>query len=304
MQLFYRGANDVFIDFFRELERVQVEGPNKVATGISVLDDFLNGGFGRTDMVVLAARPSIGKSAWLTQIACNNVLRQNNCVAIFSLEMSAEQVALRMCSQTTGIAGNAIARAQMNNHEWSRVAGFCGRIGDSKLFIDDMAIASMQYISESCRQINETQLLDMVLIDYLQLVTGDKSQNRVQEVSEISRQCKILAKSINCPVVALSQLNRGVENRDDKRPRLSDLRDSGAIEQDADLVLMLYRDQYYNPQSLDDDFECLVVKNRHGAVGTVRVPWNKYTTHVGLREEVINLRQPLPGILSDVIVAP
>lgn len=243
-----------------------------VPTGFYDLD-AMTSGFSPSDLVIVAARPSMGKTAFVLNIAQHCAVEAGFPVAIFSLEMSKEQLVMRMLCSEANIDANRLRSGHMHTNDWTHLAVAMGRLGEAPIFIDDSAMVTALDIRAKCRRLKaEHKGLGMVIIDYIQLMQGRKadSNNRVQEVSEISRSLKTLAREIGVPVIALSQLSRAVEARQNKRPMLSDLRESGSIEQDADIVMFIYRDEYYNQESdKRGEAEIIIAKQRNGPVGTV-----------------------------------
>lgn len=249
-----------------------------LSTGFRDLDYKL-AGLQKSDLVVIAARPAMGKTSLAVNIAEHVGIELNKPVLVFSLEMSKEQLTDRIiCSQKT-IDSQNYKTGNITDDELNRLIEPMDKLINSNLNIDDTANIKVSQIASKCRKMKKSKGLSLVVIDYIQLLTGDKSKDKNQEVSEMSRQLKILAKDLNCPVIILSQLNRGVEQRAEKIPTLADLRDSGAIEQDADVVMFLYRDEYYNPESNKKGIaECIIAKHRTGSTGTVELTWEgKYT---------------------------
>jgi len=256
---------------FEHLSNIQAH--DKTITGIAAgykkLDELTNG-FQPSDFVVLAARPSMGKTALALSIA-RHAAAQDLSVGFFSLEMSAEQLTLRLLSAEAGIPHQRIRNASISSEEWVELTHVAAQLGKMKLYIDDTALQTIMDIRAKARKLKSEQKLDMLVIDYLQLLNGHKMyENRHQEVSDISRSLKALAKELNIPIIALSQLSRAVDSRLDRRPILSDLRESGAIEQDADLIMFLYRDVVYNPETEQPSLaELIVGKHRNGPTGTI-----------------------------------
>jgi replicative DNA helicase len=244
-------------------------GITGVPTGYRKLDTMTSG-FQPGDLVVLAARPSMGKTALALSIA-QYAAEQQFCVGVFSLEMSAEQLTLRLLSGSSGIAHHNIRNATITSDEWMQLTNVAARLADTRIFIDDTAMLSVMDLRAKARKLKMEHNVQLLVIDYLQLLHSTRRhENRHQEVSEISRAIKALAKELNIPIVALSQLSRAVEARMDKRPMLSDLRESGAIEQDADLIMFLYRDVVYNPETENPALSELIIgKQRNGPTGTV-----------------------------------
>ncbi len=238
--------------------------------------DYKTSGFQPSDMILIAARPSMGKTAFVLNIAQHVAFKKNLSVAIFSLEMSKEQLVNRLFAQESRVNSQNLRTGNLSDDDWDKLIESVGVIGNSKLMIDDTPGISISELRSKCRKFKLEQGLDLIIIDYLQLMSGSKKNqdNRQQEVAEISRSLKALAREMNCPVIALSQLSRAVETRNDKRPMLSDLRESGSIEQDADVVMFIYRDEYYNKDTTDKGItEIIIAKQRNGPVGTVNLVW-------------------------------
>ena len=252
---------------------------NGTVTGIPTgfLDlDYRTAGLQPSDLILIAARPSMGKTALMLNLARNVAFKKNLTMAIFSLEMSKEQLVNRMFSMESNVDGQKIRTGQMNDQEWEQLIESAGVIGRSSLIIDDTPGISIAELRSKCRKYKLEHGLSVVMIDYLQLMTGTgkASDSRQQEISDISRSLKSLARELSVPVIALSQLSRAVEQRPDHRPMLSDLRESGAIEQDADVVMFIYRDEYYNHDSEKKGItELIIAKQRNGPIGTVELAW-------------------------------
>ena len=245
-----------------------------LSTGLRDLDAKING-LNKSDLLLVAARPAMGKSAFALNLGVNVAKKYNKTVAIFNLEMSREQLAMRLLASESFIELQKLTTGKLSDEEWSKLCMASTALAQTDIRIDDNPSVTVADINAKCRRLEN---LGLVVIDYLQLMQGSgygkNSENRVTVVGEISRSLKIMAKELNVPVVCLSQLSRAVEGRTDKSPILSDLRESGAIEQDADCVMMLYRDDYYNPDTPDKNVaECIVSKNRHGETGTVKMQW-------------------------------
>ena len=245
-----------------------------LSSGLRDLDKKING-LNKSDLLLVAARPAMGKTAFALNLALNVAKKYDKTVAVFNLEMSREQLAMRMLAIESFVDGQKMATGKLTEEEWVKLCMASSSLSQTDIRIDDNPSVTVAEINAKCRRLEN---LGLVLIDYLQLMTGSGygkgSDNRQQVVSDISRSLKIMAKELNVPVICLSQLSRGPESRTDKRPMLSDLRESGAIEQDADEVLFLYRDEYYNENSEDKGIaECIVAKNRHGEIGTVKLQW-------------------------------
>lgn len=264
---------DTLIDAYTELENLQEETvlPG-VTCGFYDLD-AMTGGFQRSDLIVIAGRPSMGKTALGLGVAANIAKQHRLPVAIFSLEMSKEQLAQRLLAAEAGIESNRLRSGRVTHSELEQLAMAIGTLSEWPIFIDDSATLTVMQMRSQVRrlQAEHNGRLGMVLLDYLQLMEGG-GDNRVQELSKITRSLKTLAREIDAPTVALSQLSRGVESRTNKRPMMSDLRESGSIEQDADVVIMLYRDAYYNPDSPDRNIaEVIITKHRNGPTGTIKL---------------------------------
>ena len=253
------------IDYLQQ-NRGEVVG---VATGFSDLDQ-LTGGLQRSDLIIVAARPSMGKTSLALGMAYAAAVGHKRTVGIFSLEMSAEQLVQRVLSMETGVDTHRLRLGQIDDNEWDRISRAFGRLSEAPIFIDDSAAAGIMDIRSKARRLQAEHGLDIVIVDYLQLMSGRRSENRVQEISEISRGLKGLARELNVPVVALSQLSRAVESRSDHRPMLSDLRESGSIEQDADIVVFIYREDKYEDDSEKKGIaEIIIAKHRNGPVGSI-----------------------------------
>lgn len=253
-------------------------GLTGVSSGFQKLDEMTSG-FQNNDLIVLAARPAMGKTALALKFA-HVAATSGLSVGLFSLEMAAEQLVLRLLSSDSGIAHQRIRNASISSDEWLELSYSAARLAESNLFIDDTAMQSITDIRTKARKLKREHNLQLLIIDYLQLIHSTKNhENRHQEVSEISRSLKALAKELAIPVIALSQLSRAVEGRIDKRPMLSDLRESGAIEQDADLIMFLYRDIVYNPDTEDpNSAELIIGKQRNGPTGVVRLLYHRELT--------------------------
>lgn len=246
-----------------------------IASGFIDLDR-MTAGFQRSDLILIAARPSMGKTAFVLNVADYVCFHSGKSAAVFSLEMSKEQLVNRLLAQESKIDASHIRTGKLDDKEWIALMEGANTVAKSKLVIDDTPGISIGELRSKCRKYKHDHDIDIIIIDYLQLMSGGgRSESRQQEISEISRALKALAREINVPVIALSQLSRAVEKREDHRPMLSDLRESGAIEQDADLVMFLYRDDYYHPNdtSKKDIAEVIVAKQRNGAIGTVELAW-------------------------------
>ena len=246
-----------------------------LSTGLRDLDVKING-LNKSDLLLVAARPAMGKSAFALNIALNVAKKYNKTVAVFNLEMSREQLVMRLLACESFVDGKKMATGKLTEEEWTKIGMAASSLSQTDIRIDDNPSITVAEMNAKCRRLDN---LGLVIIDYLQLMTGSGygkggGENRVTVVGEISRALKIMAKELNVPVICLSQLSRAVESRTDKRPILSDLRESGAIEQDADSVMFLFRDEYYNENTEDKGVaECIVAKNRHGETGTVKLQW-------------------------------
>ena len=259
----------------------KISGPDKekyvgARTGFTLLDSITSG-LNKSDLIIIAARPGMGKTSFAMNIATNVARRAEKEVVTFNLEMSKEQLATRILSTEALVESNTLRNGRISGDDWVKLATSAGYLSTLPLYIDDTASMTVQQMKAKLRR---TRNLGLVIIDYLQLMEStSRSDNRVTVISEITRQLKVMAKELNVPVILLSQLSRAVESRNDKRPMLSDLRESGSIEQDADIVLFLYREAYYNKESQRQNIaECIVAKNRHGETGTVELIWDgQYT---------------------------
>lgn len=285
----YSPIKDVLVESFTKLEELynRKQHITGVPTGFAELD-YKTAGLHGSELILVAARPAMGKTAFALNIATNAALRGNAPVAIFSLEMSKDQLVNRILCSEAMVDSNKVRTGKLEEDDWVKLAGAIGPLSESEIFIDDTPGISVMEIRTKCRKLKMEKNIGLVVIDYLQLVQGSnkRSGSREQEISEISRSLKILAKEINVPVIALSQLSRAVEQRPDHRPMLSDLRESGAIEQDADIVMFLYRDDYYNKESEKKDIaEVIIAKQRGGSTGTVELLWmGNYTKFVNLEK--------------------
>lgn len=301
----FKEIKDVTKEVFDEIiAKMQGMGQNvSVPTGFSTLDSVLHG-FSRGDLVILAARPSMGKTAFALNIALNIAGRyekeeEKRTVALFSLEMGADQLVSRMICSEGMIESEKIRSGHMNQEDLEKLEVAVGFLNKKNIYIDDSAFIKVNEVKAKCKALKNDVGLDLVIIDYLQLLQGSKkTDNRQQEVSEISRSLKQMARELECPVIALSQLSRSVESRQDKRPMMSDLRESGSIEQDADIVSFLYRDDYYNREESDEEgqkvenngvttIEVIIAKHRNGSTGTAELAFlKKYNKFVAKQQGV------------------
>jgi len=269
-----RPISDVMRSYYERIEYLYEHRgePLGIPTGFVDLDKLL-GGLQRSDLIIVAARPGIGKSSLMLSMALSAARKFHQRVAIFTLEMSGEQLVQRMVSAETGIDSQRLRLGELRDDEWPLFVQASSALSDSLIYLDDTPSISALQLRTKARRLHAEHGLDLILVDYLQLMTGDaRSENRVQEISYISRALKGLARELNLPVMAASQLSRSVEQRSDKRPVLSDLRESGSIEQDADVVMFIYRDDVYDPQSERKNVaEIIVSKHRNGPTGTVEL---------------------------------
>ena len=282
-QVLQRKSNDQFVPIkevvLNALDKIEAASRSKgsvtgLATGFIDLD-YKTSGMQPSDLILIAARPSMGKTAFVLNIAEYMAFRSNLTVAIFSLEMSKEQLVNRLFSLESRVDAQVLRNGNLSDNDWTSLIEAAGTIGRSNLIIDDTPGISVAELRSKCRKYKLEHNLGIIMIDYLQLMTGSKrSESRQQEISEISRSLKEIARELQVPVIALSQLSRAVEQRPDHRPMLSDLRESGAIEQDADVVMFLYRDDYYNHDTEKKDVaEVIIAKQRIGPMGTVELAW-------------------------------
>lgn len=295
-QLVQKRTTDDFVPVrqivMNAMDKIETAAKNKgsvtgIPTGFIDLD-YRTAGMQPSDLILVAARPSMGKTAFELNLAQYMAFKKNMTVALFSLEMSKEQLVNRMFSLESNVDAQKLRTGQLNDQEWERLIESAGTIGKSKLIIDDTPGISIAELRSKCRKYKLEHDLSIIMIDYLQLMSGSgRTESRQQEISDISRSLKALARELNVPVVALSQLSRAVEQRPDHRPMLSDLRESGAIEQDADVVMFLYRDDYYNHDSPEKGVsEVIIAKQRNGPIGTVKLAWlPEYTKFANLEHK-------------------
>ena len=280
--------NEAMVDI--EVQAERGEHVTGTASGFEDLDD-LTAGFQPSNLVIVAARPSMGKSSLMNDFALHAALNRKSPVpvVVFSLEMSRQEVVKRFLSSEARVDSQRIGRGTLQEQDWGKLSSALGRLAEAPIFIDDSAHITLMEIRAKCRRLKAKHGLGLICVDYLQLMQSPRrSENRQQEVSEISRGLKILARDLEVPVVCASQLNRGVEMRSDKRPLLGDLRESGSIEQDSDVVMFLYRDEVYNKDSeARGEAELIVAKHRNGPTGTVRLAFmNQYTKFASLAKGI------------------
>jgi len=273
----YSSLKDILVDTFAEIEKLynQKEPITGIPTGFVDLD-YKTAGLHKSDLVLIAARPAMGKSAFALNIASHAAIHAKVPVVIFNLEMSKSQLVNRILCSEAMVDSNKIRTGKIEENDWVKLATALGPLSEAPIYIDDTPGITVTEIRAKCRKLKLEKNIGLIVIDYLQLIQGSGKRNssREQEISEISRSLKILAKELDVPVIALSQLSRAAEQRADHRPMLSDLRESGAIEQDADIVMFLYRDDYYNPDSEKKNIaEVIMAKHRAGSTGTVELLW-------------------------------
>ena len=286
----YTPIKEVLINAIDELEKLYNHkgGITGIATGFIDLDR-ITAGLHNSDLVLIAARPAMGKSAFALNIASHVAIREKVPVAVFNLEMSKEQLGSRILCSEAMVDSNKVRTGNIEEEDWIKLVSAVGPLSEAEIYIDDTPGISISEIRAKCRKMKLEKNIGLIIIDYLQLIqgTGKKNASREQEISEISRSLKILAKELDVPVIALSQLSRAAEQRTDHKPMLSDLRESGAIEQDADIVMFIYREDYYNPDTERKNIaEIILAKHRAGATGTVELMWlGSYTKFVNLARE-------------------
>lgn len=274
----YEPVSSVLERGFNEIERLfkNRQDITGISSGFPELDAKTSG-FQKSDLILVAARPSMGKTTFALNLAEHAALREGKSVVIFSLEMSKEQLGFKLLCSAANVDMHKLRTGNLEDGDWENIARASGPLASSKMYIDDTPGISVMEMRSKCRRLKIEHGIDMVVVDYLQLMSGSSgwsSESRQQEVSEISRSLKALAKEMDCPIIALSQLSRAPEQRTDHRPMLSDLRESGSIEQDADVVMFLYRDEYYNKDTQDKNVaECIIAKQRNGPTGTVKLAW-------------------------------
>ncbi len=269
----FQSISDVLDRFFDQIDYMQQHRGEVVGVPSGYADlDQLTGGLQKSDLIIVAARPSVGKSAFALGVAYGAAIQHAKTVGLFSLEMAAEQLVQRLLATETGVDSHRLRLGQIDDGEWDRISRAFGRLSEANIFIDDSAGLNVMEVRSKARRLQAEHGLDLLIVDYLQLMYSRRSENRVQEISEISRGLKSLARELNIPVIALSQLSRAVESRADHRPMLSDLRESGSIEQDADIVMFIYRDEVYDPNTEKKGIaEIIVAKHRNGPVGSINL---------------------------------
>ena len=284
----FKHIREVLVDVHGHLKDLQ-DRPDEVSgtkTGFSGLDNML-AGMGNSDLILVGARPGMGKTSFCLNIGTNVAIQTKKTVCMFSLEMSCEQLVSRVLSSEAMVDSVNLRTGRLSSDDWDKIAEASSKLASADILIDDTTGVTVTSMKAKLRRVKN---LGLVIIDYLQLLQSDThNDNRVQEVSEISRSLKIMAKELNVPVICCTQLSRGPESRQDKKPMLSDLRDSGAIEQDADVVMFLYRDEYYKTDANSQDAsvaEVIIQKNRHGSTGTVEMGWiGRYTKFMTKAED-------------------
>jgi len=289
----FKHIREVHVDVHGHLKDLQ-DRPDEVQgtkTGFSGVDNML-AGMGNSDLILVGARPGMGKTSFCLNIGTNVAIATKKTVCMFSLEMSAEQLVSRVLSSEAMVDSHSLRTGRLQNDDWDKIAAASSKLAGADILIDDTTGVTVTAMKAKLRRVKN---LGLIIIDYLQLLQSDShNDNRVQEVSEISRSLKIMAKELNVPVICCTQLSRGPESRTDKKPMLSDLRDSGAIEQDADVVMFLYRDEYYKTDANSQEAsvaEVIIQKNRHGSTGTVEMGWiGKYTKFMTKAED--HLEEP------------
>ena len=289
----FKHIREVLVDVHGHLKDLQ-DRPDEVQgtkTGFSGVDNML-AGMGNSDLILVGARPGMGKTSFCLNIGTNVAIATKKTVCMFSLEMSAEQLVSRVLSSEAMVDSHSLRTGRLQNDDWDKIAAASSKLAGADILIDDTTGVTVTAMKAKLRRVKN---LGLIIIDYLQLLQSDShNDNRVQEVSEISRSLKIMAKELNVPVICCTQLSRGPESRTDKKPMLSDLRDSGAIEQDADVVMFLYRDEYYKTDANSQEAsvaEVIIQKNRHGSTGTVEMGWiGKYTKFLTKAED--HLEEP------------
>ena len=295
----YQNIN-AYTDLVMERMQALAESDSPITgipTGYHDLD-FKTAGFQSSDLIIIAGRPSMGKTALAVNIAENAAIKDKHSVAIFSMEMPAEQLTTRMMSSLANIDQHKVRTGKLDGDDWERFRSTVGILQDTKMFIDDTPALTPAELRARCRRISREHGLDMVVVDYLQLMqVAGTTENRATEISEISRSLKAMAKELRIPVIALSQLNRSLESRQDKRPVMSDLRESGAIEQDADVIIFIYRDEVYDEDSSDKGMaEIIISKQRNGPIGKIKLAFRgQYTRFDNYVEDPLSYDSPMVG---------
>ena len=284
----FTHIREVLMQSFDDIEALAKNNGEIIGVPTGFIDlDYKTAGLHPSDLILVGARPSMGKTAFGLNIVQYAAVKKHKVCAIFSLEMAKVQIVNRLLSAESGVESEKMRTGKLDERDWERLAEALAPLSEAPIYIDDTAGITMSEIRSKCRKLKLEHGLDLIMLDYLQLVSGGAraSDNRQLEISEISRGLKALAREMNCPVIALSQLSRALEARADHRPMLSDLRESGAIEQDADLVMFLYRDEYYHPDSEDKNIaEVIVAKQRNGSTGTVKLAFlGQYTKFANLQ---------------------
>ncbi|MCB9029732.1 MAG: replicative DNA helicase [Deltaproteobacteria bacterium] len=310
----FHKVGDIVKDSIKHVEKLydQKELVTGVASGLRDVDK-LTAGFQASDLIILAARPSMGKTSLALGIAQNVGIRQNRGVAVFSLEMSKEQLVLRMLCCEARVDSSRVRTGHLGERDFPRLVEAASKIAETPIFIDDTPALTITEMRAKCRRLHREHKLSLIVVDYLQLMRSPAyaSTSREQEISDISRSLKALAKELSVPVIALSQLNRSVEARTDKRPMMSDLRESGAIEQDADVICFIYRDEFYNKESEDKGVaELIIAKQRNGPTGTARLAFASESTRfddlierddVGIPAEIEDAGFEFPDLGDDIL---
>jgi replicative DNA helicase len=276
----FRSLEDVLSDYMDQVQAISDGEHAKYGIPSGYIDlDRILGGFQRTDLIILAARTSVGKTSFALNLAVNAAVKSQASVAVFSLEMAAEQLASRLLSMESGVDSPRLRSGQLNEQESRKLSHAMNFLAEAPIWVDDTPSIPIMELRSKARRLASEHSLDLIIIDYLQLITGESTESRVQEIGQISRALKALARELRVPVIALSQLSRAVEQRSPHIPQLSDLRESGSIEQDADVVLFIYRDEKYNPDTEKKGVaDIIVAKHRNGPTGQVQLLFLERTT--------------------------